>query len=261
MRPAAAALAVGVLLAACATVDRPPAPPQAPLSGYLDDAALDRLAASTPAPRPVGAVEPWTRAEIGPGTDRWWLAIAQAELRPLDAAQHFDCLLGTRLTGEPRPALSRIMARLMADTDGVTRRLSAERPRARPIVVDPGLQPCQRLNAAMRDSPSWPAAGAVTGAAYGELFAALAPDRADAARRRAVDIGFSRAVCRMNWTSDVEDGLAIGRAVYAQSARDPAFAADLERARAEVTAARAEGLTNPACAAERRALAVTPAVS
>lgn len=259
MRPTAAALAAGVLLAACATVDRPPAASQPALSGYLDDAALDRLTASAPAPGPLGAVEPWTRPEVGPGTDRWWLAIAQAELRPPDAAQHFDCLLGARLTDAPRPALSRIMARLMADTDGVTRRLSAARPRARPIVVDPALQPCQRLNAAMRDSPSWPAAGAVTGAAYGELFAALAPDRAEAARRRGAEIGFSRAVCRMNWTSDVEDGLAIGRAVYAQAAHDPAFAVDLARARIEVTAARAEGLTNPACAAERRALAVTPA--
>lgn len=259
MRPAAAALAAFALLAACATVDRPPAPPQPALSGYLGDAALDRLATAAPAPSPVGAVEPWTRADMGPGTDRWWLAIAQAELRPPDAAQHFDCLLGTRLASAPRPALARIMARLQADTDGVTRRLAAEHPRARPIVADPALQPCQRLNDAMRNSPGWPAAGAVTGAAYGELYAALAPDRAEAARMRGADIGFSRAVCRMNWTSDVEDGLAVGRTVYAEAARDPEFAADLEAARAEVTAARADGLTNPACAAERRALAVTPA--
>lgn len=255
MRPAAAAVAAGVLLAACATVHRPPAPPQAALAGYLNDAALDRLATTGPGPSPIGAAEPWTRPEIGPGTDRWWLAIAQAELRPPEAAQHFDCLLGTRLASQPRPALSRVMARLLADTDAVTRRLAAEHPRARPIVADPSLRPCQRLNDAMRNSPGWPAAGAVTGAAYGELFAALVPDRAEAMRRRGADIGFSRAVCRMNWTSDVEDGLAIGRTVYAEAMRDPEFAADLEAARAELTAARAEGLTNPACAAERRALA------
>ena len=258
MRPAAAVLAAGVLLAACATVDRPPAPPQASLSGYLDDSDLVRLVAAAGAPSPVGAAEPWTRPELGPGTDRWWLAIAHAEMRPPDAAQHFDCLVGTRLTGRPRPALSRIMARLLADTDGVTRRLAAQHPRARPIVSDSSLQPCQRLNDAMRNSPGWPAAGAVTGAAYGELFAELAPDQAEAARRRGADIGFSRAVCRMNWTSDVADGLAVGRAVYAEAARDPEFAADLEAARAELAAARAEGLTNPACAAERRALAIRP---
>ncbi|MBW8303444.1 MAG: PA-phosphatase, partial [Brevundimonas sp.] len=96
------------------------------------------------------------------------------------------------------------------------------------------------------------------GAAYGEMFAALTPDRAGAARRRGSDIGFSRALCRVNWQADVTDGLRIGRTVYEQAALAPGFAADLETARAEVAAARAEGLTNPSCAAERRALGVRP---
>ena len=52
----------------------------------------------------------------------------------------------------------------------------------------------------------------------------------------------------------LSDGVQIGRAVYEQAAATPDFAADLEAARAEVAVARAEGLTNPSCAAERRAL-------
>lgn len=99
--------------------------------------------------------------------------------------------------------------------------------------------------------------GAVAGAAYGELFAALAPDQAEAARRRGLDIGLSRALCRVNWHADVSDGVRIGRTVHQQAAATPAFTADLEAARAEVAAARAEGLTNPGCAAERRALPPT----
>jgi acid phosphatase (class A) len=94
----------------------------------------------------------------------------------------------------------------------------------------------------------------VAGAAYGELYADLAPDQAAPLRRRGFEIGFSRAVCRMNWTADVHDGVDIGRAVYEQAAATPAFAADLEAARTEMAGARAEGLTNPGCAAERRAL-------
>ena len=35
--------------------------------------------------------------------------IAHAELRPPEAAQHFDCILGTRLADKPRPALTRLM--------------------------------------------------------------------------------------------------------------------------------------------------------
>lgn len=224
-----------------------------PVTGYLDGTALDALASGL-APSPQTLTWVADPADTGPGTDRWWMATAQAELRPPDAAQHFDCLLGTRLTAAPRPALTRLMTRLLIDSDSVTRRLAASHPRPRPIAVDPSLQPCQRVTDAMRDSPSWPANGAVAGAAYGEMFAALAPDRAEAARRRGGEIGHSRALCRMNWPGDVEDGARIGRTLYERAAFTPGFAADLEAARVEVATARAEGRTHPGCAAERRAL-------
>ena len=90
--------------------------------------------------------------------------------------------------------------------------------------------------------------------AYGELFATLAPDRAVEVRRIGREIGLSRAVCRMNWTADVTDGAETGARLYAAAAATTDFAADLEAARAELAAARAEGLTHPGCAAERRAL-------
>ena len=258
MKPAAA-LAVCLILGACAT-SRPPAPVPAPTAqGYLDEAALDQLA-GTFRPTPlIPENEPPDPARFGPGTDRWWLAIAHAELRPPEAAQHFDCILGTRLAGQARPALSRVMTRLLTDTENLNRRLAQTHPRQRPIAADHGLQPCQRINDATRNSPSWPAGGAVAGAAYGELYADLAPDQAASLRRQGSEIGFSRAVCRMNGVADVQDGLDIGRAVYERAAAMPDFAADLEAARAEVSAARAEGLTNPGCAAERRALGVRPA--
>ncbi|WP_439470978.1 PA-phosphatase [Brevundimonas sp.] len=228
--------------------------PALPASGYLEAAALGELADGfTPSPQTLT----WTEGSpaAGPGTDRWWLAIAQAELRAPDAAQHFDCVLGTRLTEEPRPALTRLMNRLLVDADSLTRRLATEHTRARPIAVDPTLQPCQRVTGAMRDSPSWPANGAVAGAAYGALFSALAPDQAAGSRARGRDIGQSRVICRMNWPGDVADGARIGEALYARVSAAPGFAADLEAARAEVTTARAEGLTHPSCASERRALA------
>ncbi len=254
MKPAAA-LAACLILGACATSRAPASTPTA--QGYLDDAVLDRLVGSFRPTPLIPGDEPADHANAGPGTDRWWLAIAHAELRPPEAAQHFDCILGTRLASKPRPALSRVMARLLTDTESLTRRLAEAHPRQRPIAADRDLQPCQRTNDSTRDSPSWPAGGAVAGAAYGELFAELAPDQAEPLRLGGSDIGFSRVVCRMNWMADVHDGLNIGRAVYAQAAAMPAFAPDLEAARAEVAGARAEGLTNPGCAAERQALVRT----
>lgn len=228
-----------------------------PVEGYLDaQAAQAATAGFTPYP-----VHPDAEQAVfdlaAPGSDRWWLAIAQAELRPPEAAQHFDCVLGTRLAQRPRPALTRLMNRLLADSLRVTAILAEREPRRRPVAERPDLQPCVRIDAVTRDSPSWPASGAVAGSAYGEMFAALAPDRAEAARTRGLDIGLSRALCRVNWHADVTDGFQVGRIVYERAAATPDFATDLEAARVEVVAARAEGLTNPGCAAERRALTRT----
>ena len=253
----AAAVAACLLMGGCATAGRPVST-IAPVDGYLDSAAVTAIAAEfTPSPvDPQGEQAIFDSVE--PGTDRWWLATAHAELRPPEAAQHFDCILGTRLAGRPRPALTRLMNRLLIDSASVAAALAERAPRRRPVAERSDLQSCVRMDDTVRNSPSWPAGGAVAGAAYGEMFATLAPDQAEAARRRGHDIGESRALCRVNWQADVIDGLQIGRAVYERAAATPAFAADLETARAEIAAARAERLTNPGCAAERRALAPRP---
>ena len=254
MKPAAA-LAAFALLAACASAVAPP-PTAKPPPGYLPAGEIasvaDRIATvdlpTVEAGRPVA-----------PGTDRWWLAIAHAELRPPEAAQHFDCALGTRLSARPRPALTRLMTRLLADADALTREAARKRGHvSRPIARDPTLQPCQRITAAMQDSTAWPAAGAVIGTVYGEAFAVLAPDRAADVRRIGREIGASRRICRMNSAADVAGGVTGGRELFDLIARSPAFQTDLEAARIEVAAARTEGLSNPACAAERRALTSTP---
>ena len=253
MTRTAAALAACLVMSGCAVTGSRIAP-TTPVDGYLDAQAAEAVGAGF-VPSPVDpAWEQSVFASVQPGTDRWWLAIAQAELRSPEAAQHFDCILGTRLAEKPRPALARLMNRLLVDSVTVTTLLAEREPRRRPLVDHPDLRPCVRMDEATRNSRSWPAVGAVAGAAYGEMFAALAPDQADQARRRGLDIGVSRALCRVNWHADVIDGARIGRQVYERASDTPDFAADLEAARAEVAAARAEGLTNPACAAERRAL-------
>jgi len=251
VRPAA--LAACLVLGGCAAVGGPIAAPAA-LDGYLDAAGIEAAGAGF-TPYPVyPEAEQAVFDSVEPGSDRWWLATAHAELRPPEAAQHFDCLLGTRLAERPRPALTRLMNRLLIDSAKVANALAERAPRRRPVAQRPDLQPCVRMDEATRNSPSWPAGGAVAGSAYGEMFAALAPDQGEDVRRRGLDIGFSRVLCRVNWHADVVDGFQIGRTVYERAAASPGFAADLEAARAEVAAARAEGLTNPACAAERRAL-------
>ena len=249
----ATALAACALLGGCAAASGGAGDSREPATGYLSSTTLDALAANA-APPPLEDPAQARFDAVLPGSDRWWLAIVHAELRPPEAAQHFDCALNTRLAATPRPALTRLMNRLLVDVGGLGERVARQGYRPRPISAVAGLEPCQRTTEAMRRGSSWPATGAVAGAAYGELFAALAPNRATEARATGREIGVSRVVCRMNWHADVAAGQDMGRGLYAQAVADPAFAVDLDAARTEVAEALAEGLTNAGCAAERRAL-------
>lgn len=253
----AVALAAAALLAGCVTPGGAGVLTGAS-EGYLTPGMVEWLAnsAGPPSGATSGATsgQPWL-PPVAPGSDRWWLATAHAELRPPWAAQHFDCVLDTRLAERPRPALTRMMGRLAFDVVALDRKglaHAAEAPRSRPFEAIDGLEPCERAGAA-DGAVSSGAAGAVLAGAYGELFAALAPDVADKARRTAREIGWSRAVCRMNWPSEVEAGLELGARLFDAAAERPDFTADLAAARRELSAARAEGASSPACAAERRA--------
>lgn len=251
-----AALTLAALLSACAGV-RPTA---APANGYLDAAALAALGAASPPASDLGQDERAASESLRAleDSDRWWLATAHAGLRPPEAGQHFDCALGIRFAEHRRPALSRLMARLLADSMAMSERLAKDRRRPRPVAVDGDRRPCQRLTAGTRASSAWPVGPAIAGSAYAEMFAALVPDRAAAVRRIGHEIGVSRAVCAMAWPSDIASAEALGRTLYSAASVMPDFAADLEAARAELRSARAEALTSPACAAERLALSQSP---
>lgn len=257
----ASALAAGLALAACAS-----GPTSAPdldpaRVGYLSEAALARLAdAVPPVPDRGSPVDLADRAASArfttlEDTDRWLLATAHAELRPPLALQHFDCALGVRLAAAKTPRLDRIMAQIFHDADDVAERVKAHAARLRPVGDDPDRRACQRLTEAARKSPSYPSGSAAVATAYAEAFALIAPDRAEAVRRIGHEIGVSRLVCAMHYPSDVAAGEAVGRAVVAEAAARPDFLAEAQAARAEIAAARATGLTNPGCAAERAALA------
>lgn len=254
---AAAAIALAALLSACATA-RPPQTPA--IHGYLSPTALTALADAVATPPPLSPADHAASAALTAleDTDRWWLAIAQAELRPPEAAQHFDCVLGVRLAERPRPALTRLMNRLLVDSLTTAERLSARLERPRPVARDPDRRACVRLTDEVRRSGAWPVGPAVVGAAYGELFSALAPDRAEGARRIGHELAVSRAVCAMAWPADLPASEQLGREVYDAASATPDFAADLAAARQELQIARAEGLASPACAAERLALSQSP---
>tara|TARA_R110002051_G_scaffold95157_2_gene165092 strand:+ start:1142 stop:1936 length:795 start_codon:yes stop_codon:yes gene_type:complete len=255
LRGGATLAVAALLLVACAGLPDAAPAPEVTLAGYLPDTVSGRLA-TTILPGPSG-LSPQDRADSEAyraleGSDRWLMAIAHAELRPPFAAQHFDCAVGTRMTARPMPALTRLMTRLQVDTvtaAGIARDRS---PRPRPAAVDPERRVCLRLTEAGRASPSYPSIAAAVGTAYGDLFSSLVPERSDAIQRIGREIGLSRAICAVDWPSDVTAGEQLGHAVFTAAAATPAFRGDLALAVAEVSAARTPGPESPGCAAERR---------
>jgi acid phosphatase (class A) len=239
-----------------------PVSAQAAPEGYLSVAEIEALAQTVPPTPRAGSAE--VAADIAAsdrlralqGGDRWLLATRHGELRPALALSHFDCALETRLAAAETPRLVALLERVMHDANAAAETAKARAFRPRPVGVDPERVPCQVVSAASRASPSYPSGGATVGAAYGGVFAALAPDRAVQALRTGHEIGVSRAVCAMHYLTDVTAGEALGQAVVRRIEGAPAFRADLAAATEEVRRARATGLTSPACAAERAALAV-----
>lgn len=268
MRPAGvlAATALVMGLCACAPSVRPAAPMAAragaPTPAYLGAAQRQALAASVPPPPEEGSDA--ARADIAASdrlralenTDRWLLATRHAELRPTLALAHFDCALGFRLTAADSPRLVALLERVLQDANETAELAKARGHRPRPVAVDPDRPACQVASPAARASPSHPSGSATVGAAYGAAFAALVPEHAQALARIGHQIAVSRMVCAMHYPSDVADGETLGQAVFRAIAATPAFAADAPAARQEIAAARARGLTSPACAAERAALAI-----
>lgn len=262
MKRAPVALAALMALGGCASTTAPTMTASVEgAQGYLDDARLTALANAVPPP-PVAGSEA-DRADKATsdryralqGGDRWLLATAHAELRPAYGLPHFDCVLGTRLASAPTPRLTALFDKVLHDANEAAEMVKARSFRARPVDDDPARAACQRLTEPQRKTPSYPSGSAAVGAAYGEVLAALAPDRATETRRIGHQIAVSRVVCGMHYPTDVAVGESLGRDVAREIVASPGFQADLTETRAELTAARAAGLSNPACAAERAALA------
>lgn len=251
-------LAAACLLASPALAQQPPA---YLTQGYLTQADIHALAEAMPlapvdgSPQALADMAASDRLRAVENTDRWFLATRHAELRPSLALAHFDCALGFRVMTEDAPRLVSILENILRDAEAASEAAKARAHRARPVAAGAERPACQVVTQAQRASPSYPSGAATLGAAYGAAIASLAPEKADDVSRIGHEIGVSRAVCAMHYPSDVAEGERLGLAVFARIAAAPVFQADALAAREELDRARDIGLTSPACAAERAALA------
>ncbi len=232
------------------------------LNGYLDRKELpNSLALLPPPPLPGSArqaadlqLHQQTRALRN--TPRWEQAFKDVNLKFPEAAGVFSCALDLPISQAATPHLNMLLRRSLVDAGFATYKAKDHYNRKRPF-AELGETTCApKEEAHLSKDGSYPSGHAALGWAWGLILAGLAPDKANALLQRGHAFGDSRMVCGVHWQSDLESGRLVGAAAVARLQADTVFQAQAQLAKAEITAARAQGLKSNRdnCAAEAAAL-------
>lgn len=226
-------LAIAAVLAATGGVavsrqaERPPGYLAEPLNGAA-------LVGAPPSDEPERQVYEATRALQG--TERWAQATQDNELTPAALFGGFGCAAGLAMSAEATPATARLLARVGSDVAKASAASKGVYQRARPAVGN-DRPICIPRDPALMENSSWPSGHAMLGWTYALLLAEMVPAQSDAILLRGREFGDSRVVCGVHYPSDVEAGRTVAAALVARLHAEPAFAADLAAARAELAKA------------------------
>ena len=248
------AAASGLILAGCAAVsaNAPVAttPPSAgwvkPPPGYLGGdggiVAADIIGAPPTPDSPRGKAE---RTQFNEtlklvNTPTWRQAIADADLSGKGGMKSFSCAAGVTLSAEATPTLANLLLRITDDAAKIYQPAKAVFQRPRPPVGNTAPI-CVPREAWIDTDGSYPSGHSLIGWAWGSVIAELVPEKASPILARGKAFGDSRIICGVHFQSDVEAGRYLGSALVTRLHDDPAFMADLAKAKAEVAASKAKG--------------------
>lgn len=262
-----AVLACFALIAGCASSGRLSQPAAVPEirpgvpAGYLPRNALPDSFALLPPPPVTGSAALTYDEEVSRkalalrGTPRWTLAKEDANLMFPQAAGTFSCALNTPITEQDTPHLYMLLRRTLADAGLSTDAAKGHYNRTRPFVVNKESTCTPDDEKFLKTNGSYPSGHAALGWAWALILTEISPERTDAILARGRAFGESRVICNVHWESDVIEGRFMGAGTVARLHADPAFRADLEAAKTELTAVRAKGLKPLRdCAAEAAAM-------
>ena len=231
--------------------------------GYLaKDAAPSSLALLPPPPAWGSSAfaldQAISRASLAlRNSERWQLAVEDANLQFPAAAGTFSCALNAPISEQETPVLYRLLRRTLSDAGLATSTAKDRYQRRRPFLSNYAPICTPGLEKALMTDGSYPSGHTTIGWTWALILTEIAPERLDAIIARGRAFGESRIVCNAHWASDVDAGRYLGMVVTARLHADPAFMADLNAAKEELTAMR--GRTLPPtrdCLAESAAMAV-----
>ena len=212
--------------------------------GYLAPASVPDMYRVLPPPPAAGSgVEADDRRAFAvtralEGTPRWTMATSDVEQTPEAVFLDFACALGVTLDDGTAPTLQTIFTRIRADARPFVDPPKDKWARPRPYLGQSG-NICVEKTEALAKSASYPSGHSTLSWAWGLILAQLAPDRATEILARARAYSESRVVCGVHYPSDLEAGRLNGSALYQALQTNAEFRADMEKAKAEVAAARA----------------------
>ena len=255
-----------LLLCGCAAeLTRQPAPvPELKpgrLIGYLPISERIDSKAILPAPPAAGSAEAASDEAISRAalrlrdSERWVLAIRDANVNFPEAAGIYSCALGAPIDASATPYLYQILRRSASDAGYAGDAAKAFYKRDRPFVINKQAPCTPEEQHSLGTDRSYPSGHSATGTVWALIVAELAPDRAVQVLRRGQAYAESRIVCNMHWQSDTIQGRFVGAYSYSRLQASPEFRADMRAARDELAAVRAKNLAPTRdCQAEARAL-------
>ena len=228
----AAALAAGPVHAQ----PLPAAPKPVPVSRFLAPGDLDPTTLLPPPPKDMAPAAVEGRAElrrIAAGRTRARLAQARRDDEIEDVRAIAD-VLGPAFSLERLPATARLFADLRVEDAIAAKQAKAFFKRERPFLYDHALDVCDDGH---DQKNSYPSGHATMGYAAAAVLANLMPGNAQVILARASDYAESRLYCGVHYRSDLEAGQVLGSVLVQKLMTKPDFQAELEAARAELTAA------------------------
>ncbi|HUO03190.1 MAG TPA: phosphatase PAP2 family protein [Rhizomicrobium sp.] len=215
------------------------------LPGYLSAHEMPDAAAILGPPPADGSgtkegdVATYRKTRALQDSPRWMLAIRDAQFGPKAIMGEYSCAAGMALDPAVDPALFHLLSRMVEDSEAIEQHAKATYKRPRPFVENGGPM-CTPGDQAIVKSYSYPSGHSTFSWAAGMIMAELMPERATSLLQRARSYGESRVVCGVHYESDVEAGRVVASSLFSVLQDNREFRADLDAARSELAAKRAQ---------------------
>ena len=219
-------------------------------AGYLDPKTAPDMVQVLPAPPAAGTgvaaddAKAFAATRSLEGQPRWDLATSDVDQSSEAVFLDFACALGVTLDDGSGATMKAIYDKLRVDARAFVDPPKDHWARPRPYLSQPG-DICVEKTDSLSKSASYPSGHSTLSWAWGLILAELAPDRATEILSRARVYAESRVVCGVHYPSDIEAGRTNGSALVAALHANPDFRADMDKARAELAAARKAGSSVP----------------